>query len=114
MPTVYQNREAFPFSDYFRALRSTAPVAHLQGEEPGAAPPVEQPGAIFVASDSPDAGNAIAEARLDSLRNYKEGQALPPPILSVSPAAGRFVTLYGSHTVAAGGLEDVRSTTSPT
>ena len=101
MPTVYLNREAFPFKEYFRALDA----------------PAAPPDAIFVASDSNELGKAISaeHARRRRISRKRASDGLPPlpsppPVLTVPADTGRFVALYGSHTVAAGASASVTDT----
>jgi hypothetical protein len=105
MPTVYQNRQAFEFSEYFATLQRTAGIAKQRTEQSdGLFEKVPSPGAIFVASDSPRMAAAIATERTVHLERVSlDPESMPlPPILTVPATRGRFLTDFGSHTAAAG------------
>lgn len=109
---MYTNRDSFDFREYFSALllRPAAPVPALQDESPGAAPPPQWPQAVFVASDSTHTHSALRRERAEHVerqweaRSRGEAAVLPPlpPFLAVPETRGRFLTEYGSHTVAGG------------
>ena len=62
MPDVYTNRIAYPFPVYSDALRAMA-GAQQGSTGTGSAPPLGVPGAVFVASDSPNATLFIKQVR---------------------------------------------------
>lgn len=108
---IYTNRDSFDFGVYIAALlRPPALVPQLQEEVPGVASPATWPQAIFVASDSTRTSAELKRERADHVDKQwearKSGAAtvMPPlpPFLTVPDTRGRFLSEYGSHTVAGG------------